>query len=745
VADALNFVMNLVDRASGPGGRIYRSLDRIDKAAGRVDRTSRSMAVVLHRSVGMAQPQAQRLAATLDRVRNAAAGVGAGAAGVMRLAHALGITSVNGRTVLSVLSGIRRTLFNLPNLLAAGAAAYSGKMVLDAVRFKQDTLTAFEVMAGGRRQGEAIFQDAVKFAADTPFETDQVVDTYKKLLAFQFKPVEVPIIMKAVGDVAALKGFSQETIDRLTMTLGQIRAKGKTQGEELMQLAEAGIPLAKIYDVIGKRLGKTREETQKLISAGKVSSDLGIVAVLQTIEQTMSGGKLGGGMARFSRNLTGLFSTLSSRPSEMFMDLDTSPGIKSLTTFMDLLVKATDTGSESGGRLKVALQSAFGDIFEAIFGPMTSGPDPAKRIRDMVDRVAVTIVRFSVWWKATIPGVIENARAFGSGMMVAFNMLGVAWNIVKPIFSLIGNLLGGLFGDGNTGAAGVIGFAVGLAGIGAIVNMILGPILRMGSILLTVGRVLWSVTSFAGRLAFSLIRLGATWLIGLGPIGWVIIAVLAIGAALVLAYNKVGWFRDGVNAAWDWIKAKALGFMDYLRTLPAEWSAIGSMMVQGLVDGIYGMGEALASAGTWLYDNTVGRTKAALGIQSPSRVFAWMGSMMTAGMAQGVMAGAPRVAAAVGALGATATLAMGTPALAMPEIPGASPAVPSVAAPAGAAPAGGGAPQITVPITVHVGGGGGGASATEQGQAIAQEVKAAATEGLLEALEMVAAEGGFGG
>jgi phage-related protein len=38
-------------------------------------------------------------------------------------------------------------------------------------------------------------------------------------------------------------------------------------------------------------------------------------------------------------------------------------------------------------------------------------------------------------------------------------------------------------------------------------------------------------------------------------------AIVGIGAALYLAYTKVSWFRDGVNAAWEWIKnASAVAF-----------------------------------------------------------------------------------------------------------------------------------------------------------------------------------------
>jgi phage-related protein len=38
------------------------------------------------------------------------------------------------------------------------------------------------------------------------------------------------------------------------------------------------------------------------------------------------------------------------------------------------------------------------------------------------------------------------------------------------------------------------------------------------------------------------------------PVVLIITALVALGVGLVMAYNKVKWFRDGVNAVWRWLK-----------------------------------------------------------------------------------------------------------------------------------------------------------------------------------------------
>ena len=60
------------------------------------------------------------------------------------------------------------------------------------------------------------------------------------------------------------------------------------------------------------------------------------------------------------------------------------------------------------------------------------------------------------------------------------------------------------------------------------------------------------------------LAMAQAWIVGLGPIAWITAAVIGIGAALVLAYNKVGWFRDAVDGAWKWIKDATSTVKDWI-------------------------------------------------------------------------------------------------------------------------------------------------------------------------------------
>lgn len=73
--------------------------------------------------------------------------------------------------------------------------------------------------------------------------------------------------------------------------------------------------------------------------------------------------------------------------------------------------------------------------------------------------------------------------------------------------------------------------------------------------------------AFAGLVAIAPFVAGLISIIGTigavvsGPMVLAALAIVGIGAALVLAYNKVGWFRDGVNAAWQAITTAFSGFV----------------------------------------------------------------------------------------------------------------------------------------------------------------------------------------
>jgi phage-related protein len=83
----------------------------------------------------------------------------------------------------------------------------------------------------------------------------------------------------------------------------------------------------------------------------------------------------------------------------------------------------------------------------------------------------------------------------------------------------------------------------------------MGPIVYiLGALMTTIGAfirialVFWKVIMLV-RLAWALLMAGLL----ISGVGWVVVAIVAIVAALVLLYTRVGWVREAINAAFDWI------------------------------------------------------------------------------------------------------------------------------------------------------------------------------------------------
>lgn len=93
---------------------------------------------------------------------------------------------------------------------------------------------------------------------------------------------------------------------------------------------------------------------------------------------------------------------------------------------------------------------------------------------------------------------------------------------------------------------------------------ITGLVAVFGAVLAFIGMVASGIGALTGLFAPLIAKFGtALTLTGswggalmavIGPIGIAIAAIIAIGAALVIAYNKVEWFRDFVDSAWAKIK-----------------------------------------------------------------------------------------------------------------------------------------------------------------------------------------------
>lgn len=136
----------------------------------------------------------------------------------------------------------------------------------EASRIESLTI-AFEVMSGSAEKAELSLKQLQQIAIDNPvLGLQQVQEGGKQLLAMGTAIDQVAPQMKMLGDIAG--GIGADKLPQLVTAFGQVQAKGRLMGDEILQFAEAGVPL---IDELAKSFGKTKGEVLSMSEKGQIS------------------------------------------------------------------------------------------------------------------------------------------------------------------------------------------------------------------------------------------------------------------------------------------------------------------------------------------------------------------------------------------------------------------------------------------------------------------------------------------
>ncbi|REJ66072.1 MAG: hypothetical protein DWQ28_08275 [Proteobacteria bacterium] len=183
---------------------------------------------------------------------------------------------------------------------AAGAAAFARFAFGKAGQLEKQT-KSLQVLTGSLDKAKAVIGELQAFGAVTPFTSDELIETAKRLKAFGFETEQITDVTKRLADVAGATGAD---LGGIATAFGQIQAKGRLQTEELLQLQERGVGLG---EELQKMYGMTGTEFSKALQKGQISAKAANVALIRLTEQ---GGKYANGAIAQSDTLFGKLSTL---------------------------------------------------------------------------------------------------------------------------------------------------------------------------------------------------------------------------------------------------------------------------------------------------------------------------------------------------------------------------------------------------------------------------------------------------
>ena len=169
-----------------------------------------------------------------------------------------------------------------------GTSLVKGFNRLDSI----DQATAkLEALGNSSRAVGNIMDNALASVKGTSFGMGEAATTAASMVASGIKPgQELEGVLGTVADTAAIAGSSMADMG---LIFGSVAARGKLQGDDMMQLLGRGVP---VLQILAEQTGKTSAEISDMVSKGQID--------FKTFADAMEG-YVGGGAKRMGDTLSG--------------------------------------------------------------------------------------------------------------------------------------------------------------------------------------------------------------------------------------------------------------------------------------------------------------------------------------------------------------------------------------------------------------------------------------------------------
>ncbi|MBP7647532.1 MAG: tape measure protein [Comamonas sp.] len=242
----------------------------------------------------------------------------------------------------------------------------------------QNLEVRLENLLGGTAAATEAMTMLKELAASTPFDVAGLSEAYVKLTSFGLKPSEAQ--MRSLADITANLGGGTEALSGVTLALGQAWTKTKLQGEEILQLAERGVP---VWDALARATGRTVPELQRMSEAGQLGRDV----IAKLIDEL---GRMNAGASdKLMQTYAGAVANAKDALAEFF-DMVAKAGVLDwLTDKIRSLLDEFDRMKQSG-----ELEQKAKDIADAFLQIATMVDTTARALVDLAPVMEVAIKLF---------------------------------------------------------------------------------------------------------------------------------------------------------------------------------------------------------------------------------------------------------------------------------------------------------------------------------------------------------------
>lgn len=295
-----------------------------------------------------------------------------------------------GKALKNVETGLNSFASSFKTLSLVGVASLTaityasvqlGKSFTVTASRMEDLQTSLETITKG--QGEEWFQVLNEWALKMPVNTEKAVAAFTNMRAMGMKPTIKD--MTVLVDTMSALGGQADTLSGIARALGQIQTKGKVQAEELLQLAERGIPA---YEILSEKLGVVGSDFDNLTKAG-VTSAQAINALMEGMAE-----RFGGQSEKMMKQWSGLTESIKSYYKEFQRLVMASGPLQAMKDGLLEIVTIAERLQQSGQLAEYAKQTGvvFLNVISKIVDAVGFIPPAFFAVKEAIGEVTAFLV-----------------------------------------------------------------------------------------------------------------------------------------------------------------------------------------------------------------------------------------------------------------------------------------------------------------------------------------------------------------
>jgi tape measure domain-containing protein len=274
MAKLLEYTLSLNDKISGKLQKIGATSQSAEKVFSKLQAQSKAADKVMNemgRSVGSLQQKLALLKAERDWIPDTAIkSIRKYNSEIKKVERELNrLQTINGSKVKSWAKDAVNQMPGAGLMMNPLVAAGAGLAAITKLGIENEkAAVSYEVLLGSAEKAKKMLGEMNQFAAATPYSKGDLQESGKLMLSFGIAQEKIMPTMKMLGDIAM---GDKEKLNSLTLAFSQVQSAGKLQGQDLLQLINAGFnPLQEI----SKKTGKSMGELKEAMSKGAISAQM---------------------------------------------------------------------------------------------------------------------------------------------------------------------------------------------------------------------------------------------------------------------------------------------------------------------------------------------------------------------------------------------------------------------------------------------------------------------------------------